>query len=159
MIRLALQKLSTACAWIAGAAILCIAILGGLDVVSTVAIGRPLDATVEGTEALMVFSAFMALGLLHQRRAYISVDLFYRQFPRAGRKALDILALVLAGGYFGLIAWRGWIAAFDSFAVREFSNGFVAIPLYPSKFALAIGMSIATLWCILDLLNGGRFRD
>ncbi|WP_378759052.1 TRAP transporter small permease [Microbaculum marinum] len=159
MVQRALEWLSTVCAWVAGLAILCIAILGGLDVLSTVFLGRPVDSTVEGTEALMVFSAFMALGILHQRRSYISVDLFYLMFPRAGRKALDVLALVLTGIFFGLIAWRGWIAAFESLAFREFSNGIVAIPLYPSKFALAIGMTVGTLWCILDLARGGRFRN
>jgi TRAP-type C4-dicarboxylate transport system permease small subunit len=159
MVQRALEILSTICAWIAGGAIFCIAMLGGLDVLSTIILDRPVDSTVEGTEALMVFSAFLAMGLVHQRRAYISVDLFYLMFPAAGRKALDVMALVLAAIYFGLIAWRGWISAFDSLAVREFSNGIVAIPMYPSKFALAIGMTVGTAWCVLDLLKGGRFRD
>lgn len=158
MFERALEIISAGCAWIAGLAILSMALLGGLDVLSTVVLDRPVDSTVEGTEALMVFAAFMALGLLHQRRTYISVELFYLQFGPAGRKTLDVLALVLTAFYFGLITWRGWVAALESFAVREFSSGIVAIPLYPSKFALAVGMTLGTLWCVLDLLKGGRFR-
>jgi TRAP-type C4-dicarboxylate transport system permease small subunit len=154
-----LDRISTVAGWIAGLAILLMAVLGGLDVVSTALIGKPLDATVEATEALMVIGAFMGLGLLHKRRAYIAVDLLREHSGLATRRALDCLALALMIFYFGLIAWRGWADALQSLAVREYSSGLIRIPLYPSKFALAIGMSIGTLWCILELLKGGLFRD
>jgi TRAP-type C4-dicarboxylate transport system permease small subunit len=154
-----LELVSKVAAWIAGGAILLMGVLGGLDVLSTVAIGRPLAATVEGTEVLMVIGAFMGLGLLHKRRAYIAVDLLREHSGRGMRLALDRLTLLLMGGYFGLIAWCAWNDAFESLAVREFSNGLVQIPLYPSKFALALGMSIAVLWCIVEMLKGGLFRD
>ncbi|HWD22827.1 MAG TPA: TRAP transporter small permease [Burkholderiales bacterium] len=155
----ALELASSIATWIAGAAVLLMALLGGLDILSTVVIGRPLAAAVEGTEVLMVIAAFMGLGLLHKRRAYIAVDLLREHSGRGLRRVLDWLTLLLMGGYFGLIAWRGWNDAFESLAVREFSNGLVQIPLYPSKFCLAIGMSIAVLWCIVELLKGGLFRD
>jgi TRAP-type C4-dicarboxylate transport system permease small subunit len=155
----ALDWVSIAAAWIAGVAVLAMALLGGLDVVSTIALGRPLNATVEATEILMVISSFMCLGLLHKRRAYIAVDLLRANGGLALRKVLDWFALVLMAGYFGLIAWRGWEHAFDSLAVREFSSGLVRIPLYPSKFALAFGMSVAVLWCLVEMLKGGLFRE
>lgn len=155
----ALELVSIAAAWIAGGAVLLMALLGGLDVLSTVAIGRPLSATVEATEALLVIASFLGLGLLHKRRAYIAVDLLRARNGRAMRRALDVFSLLLMGVYFGLIAWRGWVDALESLAVGEFSSGLVRIPLYPSKFALATGMSIAVLWCIVELLKGGLFRD
>jgi TRAP-type C4-dicarboxylate transport system permease small subunit len=155
----ALERVSTVAAWIAGAAVLLMALLGGIDLVSTVAIGRPLSATVEATEALMVISSFLGLGLLHKRRAYIAVDLLRERGGIGLRRALDVLSLLLMGIYFGLIAWRGWENALESLAVGEFSSGLVRIPLYPSKFALAIGLSIAVLWCVVELLKGGLFRD
>jgi TRAP-type C4-dicarboxylate transport system permease small subunit len=154
-----LDRISIAAAWIAGGAVFLMAVLGGLDVVSTVFVGKPLDATVEATEALMVVGAFMGIGLLHKRRAYIAVDLLRERGGLATRRLLDCFALVLMVFYFGLIAWRGWVDALESLAVREFSNGLIRIPLYPSKFALAIGMSIGTLWCIVELLRGGLFRE
>lgn len=155
----ALDWVSIVAAWIAGGAVLAMALLGGVDLVSTVAFGRPLSATVEATEILMVVSSFMCLGLLHKRRAYIAVDLLRANGGRALRRALDWFALLLMAGYFGLIAWRGWEHAFESLAVREFSSGLVRIPLYPSKFALAFGMSVAVLWCIVEMLKGGLFRE
>jgi TRAP-type C4-dicarboxylate transport system permease small subunit len=154
-----LGLVSNVSAWIAGGAILLMALFGGLDVISTFALGRPLSATVEATEVLMVMSSFLCLGLLHRRRAYIAVDLLRASGGLALRRVLDWLALVLMAAYFGLIAWRGWENAFDSLAVREFSSGIVRIPIYPSKFALAIGMSIAVLWCVVEMLKGGLFRE
>jgi TRAP-type C4-dicarboxylate transport system permease small subunit len=155
----ALYLVSKVAAWIAGGAVLLMALLGGLDLFTTVALGRPVNATVEATEILMVISSFMCLGLLHKRRAYIAVDLLRASGGLALRLVLDWFALVLMAAYFGLIAWRGWEHAFESFAVREFSSGLVRIPLYPSKFALATGMSIAVLWCVVEMLKGGLFRD
>lgn len=154
-----LEAISVAAAWTGAAAVLTMAILGGLDVFSTVFAGRPLAATVETTEALMVFSAFLGLGLLHKRRAYIAVDLLRERSDLPVRRALDILSLLLMASYFGLIAWRGWINAFDSLSFREYSNGLIRVPLYPSKFALAFGMTIGTLWCTLELVKGGLFRE
>ena len=154
-----LELISTGAAWIAGIAVLVMAVFGGLDVFSTVLLGRPLDATIESTEALMVIGAFMGLGLLHKRRAYIAVDVLRERSSLPIRRILDILALVLMGGYFGLIAWRGWVDALASLAVREYSAGLMRIPLYPSKFALALGMTIATLWCVVEILKGGLFRE
>lgn len=154
-----LDRVSMAAAWIAGGAVLAMALLGGLDVLSTAVLGRPLSATVEATEVLMVISCFMCLGLLHKRRAYIAVDLLRANGSPALRRVLDWLALVLMAAYFGLIAWRGWEHAFESLAVREFSNGLLRIPLYPSKFALALGMTVAVLWCVIEMLKGGLFRD
>lgn len=154
-----LDLISTGAAWIAGIAVLAMALIGGLDVISTVAMGAPISATVESTEALSVIAIFMALGLLHKRRAYIAVDLLRENGGPRLRRSLDIFSLILMGVYFALIAWRGWENAFASLAVREFSNGLVRLPLYPSKFALAIGMTIAVLWCVVELLKGGLFRD
>jgi TRAP-type C4-dicarboxylate transport system permease small subunit len=154
-----LDVISTAAAWIAGIAVLIMALFGGLDVLSTVVLDRPISATVESTEALSVVAIFMAMGLLHKRRAYIAVDLLRESCGPGMRRALDIFSLLLMAFYFALIAWRGWESAFASLAVREFSNGLVRLPLYPSKFALAFGMTIAVLWCIVELLKGGLFRE
>jgi TRAP-type C4-dicarboxylate transport system permease small subunit len=155
----ALDWVSIVAAWIAGGAVLVMALLGGIDLVTTVAFGRPLSATVEATEVLMVISSFMCLGLLHKRRAYIAVDILRANSGIAMRRILDWFSLLLMAGYFGLIAWRGWVDALESLAVREFSSGLVRIPLYPSKFALAFGMSVAVLWCVVEMLKGGLFRE
>jgi TRAP-type C4-dicarboxylate transport system permease small subunit len=154
-----LELASSVGAWVAGGAVFLMALLGGLDVLSTIATGKPLDATVETTEALMVVAVFMGIGQMHKRRLYIAVDLLRAHGGPRVRHALDLLTLLLMGLYFSLFAWCGWKDALASLAVREFSNGLIRIPLYPSKFALAIGMSIGVLWCIVEMLKGGLFRD
>lgn len=159
----ALEKIieiaATAGVWLAGFAILGISIVGGIDVASTFFLGRPVPSTVESTEILMVIGAFSGLALLHLRRSHIAVNLLYDRSSRPVQRGLDIFTLVLMTIYFGLIAWRGWIAAIHSVAVREYSTGIMAIPVYPSKIALALGMSLAVLCCLFDIAKGGHYRQ
>ena len=65
------------------------------------------------------------------------------------------VALKLAG----LIAWGGWVLAIDSWRVREYAEGIVQFPIYPSKFALAVGATLMTLQTLVDLVSALKRAD
>lgn len=155
MIDRILSNLSRGAVWIAGASILLMTIMGGLDVLSTAILGRPIPSVYEATEVLLVLAVFLSLGVLHQTRANVSVDIVYLRLGRRSRRAVDLLTLVLMGGFFSVIAWRGWLMAYVSWEIGEYSVGIIPFPVYPAKFALAVGASLAVILCLVDLLRGG----
>lgn len=143
---------------IAGLAILAMTLLGGFDIIATMLFGRPLNAVFEATQTLMVIAIFLGLGMVHLNRAHISVDIGYDLMPAFGKRLSEAATLLLMLVFFGALAWRGWGNAVHSWRIGEYSSGIIAFPVYPAKFALAIGCTLAVLCCLADLLRGARFR-
>ena len=159
MVEAFLHRVNKAGLVLSGLAILMMTVLGGLDVLSNALFGLPIAGTYEATETLMVFTVFLGLGYLHQDRAYVAVDIFYWRMPARGRWLVDVLTLVLMTLYFSAIAWKGWSKALESWRIGEYSAGLVQFPIYPARFSLAIGVTTAVICCVLNLIQGGRFRN
>ncbi|MGV6874086.1 TRAP transporter small permease [Pseudochelatococcus sp. B33] len=153
-----LHALNKAALYVGGLSILCITLLGGADILSTFIFDQPIHAVYEATQTLMVMSVFLGLGMVHLNRSYICVDLGFDAMPRLGKRFSELVSLLLMLLFFGALAWRGWSQALSSWRIGEYSTGIIAFPIYPARFALAIGSTIAVACCIVDLLKGGRFR-
>ncbi len=152
-----LLTISRAALLVGGLAILAITLLGGFDIIFTFAFGRPIHGVFEATQTLMVIAVFLGLGAIHMNRSYISVEIAYDKLPRWGKRASEALTLLLMIGFFGFLAWRGWGNALHSWRIGEYTSGIVQFPIYPAKFAMAIGCTLAVLCCLHDLARGARF--
>ena len=144
--------------WVAGLSILGITLLGAVDILSTLLLGQPIHSVYEGTQTLMVMSVFLGLGMVHLNRSYISIDLGYDALPALGKRISELLTLILMLCFFGALAWRAWAQAFSSWQIGEYAAGIVAFPIYPARFPLAIGATLAIACSVADLLKRGRFR-
>ncbi len=158
MIDKILYRLNLAGLFIAGLAILVITLLGGADIISSAIFGRPIPAVFEATQTLMVIATFLGLGMVHLRGSHISADIGYDAMPETGKRISEAVTLIMMLAFFGALSWRGWEAAMKSWHIGEYSPGIIQFPVYPARFALAIGCSLALLCCVSDLLRGGRFR-
>jgi TRAP-type transport system small permease protein len=153
-----LAKINTVLLFIGGLAILGMTLLGAADVISTLLFHQPVHSVYEGTQTLMVIAVFLGLGAVHQGRAYIAVDVIYVKMPKWFQDAVDYFTLFLMIVFFGYLSWRSWVAAIKSTEIQEYSVGIVLFPIYPAKIALALGVTLALLCCLADLVNGGKFR-
>lgn len=138
-------------AMLSGIALMLMMSIGAIDVIGSSMLNQPLPGAFEGTEALMVASVFLALGLSQQRRAHIRVEVIIGLMPRLFQRASAVFSALLCALFFGLIAWFGWGIAIKSFVAGEFSSGLISFPIWPAKMALAFGASLMTLQCIWDL--------
>jgi TRAP-type C4-dicarboxylate transport system permease small subunit len=151
-----MQLLNKIAVGIAGVSVLIMTLIGGLDVLGANLLNRPFPATYEATELLMVLAVMLAMSTLQARSMNISVDIFTARAGVSARYWLDIFALMLSLIFFGLIAWQGWVLAFDGVAVRESAQGVYPIPVYPFKIAFAAGASLMALQCGLNLIGAIR---
>jgi TRAP-type C4-dicarboxylate transport system permease small subunit len=138
--------------WIAGLAIFLMTILGALDVIFMALFKVPIYSTVEMTETLMVFVVYLGLGTVHEKRGHISTDLIYVRLPKKVKDVIDVFIMLMMTLTFALLTWTCWIAFLKSFKVKEYSVGIVRFPIYPTRFFLATGVTIALIWCIVDLI-------
>jgi TRAP-type C4-dicarboxylate transport system permease small subunit len=113
---------------------------------------------VEMSESLLAAAIFLALSYAQHRGEHISVDLFTQSFgPRLSRAA-HFLALVTTLAVFAFILWRSFDTAIYAWRVNEVSAGIVPVPIWLAKAFAAIGLSIACLETLRQIvwLLGGR---
>lgn len=151
-----LTRLHTAGLAIASLAVLAMAILGGSDVFASALLGKPVPGVYEATELLMVVITVLAMSSLQARRRNIAVDIVSRRLSEAAQRRILLTSNLIGLALFGLIAWQGWLLAWESFQVREYAQGEVQIPVFPSKILFAAGMSLLVLQFAKDVLAWRR---
>ncbi|MCZ4354041.1 TRAP transporter small permease [Roseovarius aestuarii] len=147
-----LRRANRLFAFLSGVALLLMMMLGAIDVIGSNALNQPLPGAFEGTEALMVASVFLALGLSQQRRSHISVEVIVGLMPRLFQRISAVFSALLCALFFGLIAWFGWSIAIKSFVAGEFSSGLINFPIWPAKIALAFGATLMAVQCLWDVI-------
>jgi TRAP-type C4-dicarboxylate transport system permease small subunit len=86
------------------------------------------------------------------QRRNIAVDVISARLPVGAQRSISLLSNLLGLIFFGLIAWQGWLLAWESARVQEYAQGGVQIPVFPSKIAFAIGMTLLVLEYMKELL-------
>jgi TRAP-type C4-dicarboxylate transport system permease small subunit len=155
-VRLVVARLGGLGSWLAGASLVLMTLLGAADIVGTKFFNRPLPGTFEATEALMVLTVFLSLAHVQARREHIAVDLVVSRLGGGARRALELGARLLTLGVFTVMGWQGWVLGVASVRDREYASGIVQFPVYPSKLALAVGVTLMVFQAILDVLDALR---
>jgi TRAP-type C4-dicarboxylate transport system permease small subunit len=141
----AIQRLCVFALAVAAAFIGILAILGVSDIFGTSMLGMPVPSALEFSEAGLVIIVFMGLAQAQNRRAHITVDIIsarFRGWAKQGSMGLALLAAIL---FFGFVAWRGGVAAWQSVLIDERSMGQNPFPIWPGKILLSVGCAIAML--------------
>ena len=134
--------------WVAVLATLALMIIGGLDVLSTYFLHKPIPAALEFQEVLLAAMVFMGLSHAQSLREHISVDIVIQNLPPRLRRGLDLFVLLASAIVFAIIAWRCAELARASVAMRETASASLAFPVYPAKILVALGAALAALECI-----------
>ena len=145
-----------AAAWLAGGAVLVMAIAGAADVLGTWLLGQPLPGAYELTQALLVAAVMLPLALAQQQGRHIRVTMLLDRLPERFRHGADVFNALLTLLLFGLIAWFGWSMGIKSTLIGEFTSGLIPFPVWPAKLALAAGASLMALQSLLDAFAGLR---
>ncbi|MEL0003717.1 MAG: TRAP transporter small permease [Rhodospirillales bacterium] len=140
-----IQRLCVIALAIAAGFIGIVALIGAADIFGTSILKNPVPSALEFSEAGLAIIVFMGLAQAQRRRGHITVDIISGQFKGWMAKASLGLALISAIAFFGFLAWRGYLAAYESFAIDERSMGQSSFPIWPGKILLCAGCVIAAL--------------
>lgn len=140
-------------ALLSGVAMMMMMIAGSMDIIGTNVFALPVPAAFEFMATMMVVVVFFAMPLAQARRAHIRVEVIYNYMPGFLQYIMDIIQYGLTCIFFGLIAFFGWKAAALGFAQGEYASGIINFPIWPARFALAIGTSLMALQCAIDLVG------
>lgn len=141
-------------ALLAGLAVLAMTVVGAVDVLGTLLLGRPLPGAYELIQTLLVGAVVLPMALAQQQGRHIRVTMFLDLMPEPARRGLDIFNALLTLILFALIAWFGWSMAIESTRIGEFTQGLIPFPVWPAKLALATGATLMAMQSMLDLTGG-----
>lgn len=148
-----LHFLNKAALGVSSFAVLLMMLVGGLDVIGATFFNQPFPAAYEIIELLMALAVFLAISSLQARRMNIAVDVLSARMKPRKQRWFAIFATVLGAIFFGLMAWQGWAMALESLQVFEYTQGAYRIPVYPAKFAFAVGASLMVMQLARDLIT------
>ena len=126
---------------------------GAFDMIGTNLFLSPIPAAFEFMATAMVIVIFFSIALAQANRAHIRVEILTDRLPGPLKWLTDVLQYACSLGFFLLIAWFGWKSGIRSFEVGEYASGLVNWPIFPARFALALGASLMALQCLYDLIS------
>jgi TRAP-type C4-dicarboxylate transport system permease small subunit len=131
-----------------------------VDVVGR-ALGKPLYGAQDVTQMGMVLIVFGGMALCDKVGGHISVDLFYKIFPRWLNRAGDITAALLGSLIFAGIAWTVYASAKLSLMLHLQTN-IINLPKAWFQWALCVCAMVAALAMLLravEMALGWRAED
>lgn len=136
------RLLSTIPATFAGALLAVMTVLTVIDVFGRYVLSRPLPGAAEVIEIMMALLVYIALPVVSQRNAHVSVGLLADALPPRAIAAVDVLVRLLCAAILGVIAWRLWVYAGK--LTRDVTE-YLRIPQSPMVYVLSILMAVAAL--------------
>jgi TRAP-type C4-dicarboxylate transport system permease small subunit len=126
-------------------AILATAAAGTLDVLMTLALGRPIPGVFEFAQLALVVIIFMAQPFIVLSGSHIMVELISLKRGSVLERLRSFVVFGFAATFYLVIAVSAYQGFMESVAIREVSDGLVRIPVTPFKFAILLGAVIALL--------------
>lgn len=111
---------------------------------------RPLEGTLEITEAALPLMIFLAIAYTQLNKGHIRVVLLTRHFPDAVQKTLLVVAMLAGCLFFVWATWASWGFAMESFEISETAWGAIRFPIWPVKFALTAGLAMLAFQFLID---------
>lgn len=149
-----LSLMAKALMWVSGICLVAMMLHVCLDVSAKNLTGQPIPGTAEiVARYYMLAAVFLPLPLVELRNNAIVVDLFYDMFGPAAQRFCMVVAYLGQTAFFGLLAYRSFWDAVDSFSKGEFVDGQVPIIVWPAAFFLPLGFALAFLISLLRVVQ------
>jgi len=115
---------------------------------------RPIEGTIETVSYYyMVSIVFLPLAMVELRNEHIFVDLFVRRLPAPGRRWAYIFSCLVGIIYFAGMTYQTFIDALKATAKLETIMSNYLFYVWPSRWALPVGMGVMVLALILNLIR------
>lgn len=139
--------------WFGGALVLLAAVLIGIDVLMRKFLARSIGGADELAGYSLAIGTAWGLAAALIDRAHIRIDSLYILFPTRLRLLLDVVALVLFVGFFGLIAWHGLGVVSQSWTSGSRSQSALETPTVIPQLLWMLGLASFVIVGVLLLLH------
>lgn len=141
-----------------GAALLCIMVICGANVVARYFFHQAFSWAEEAMVFLMIFVIFSASTAVTWKGAHMHLDMLVRQFPKSVRATINILMTLFSAGLLFVLAWNSYGVVSRLFRFGQRSEALHAPMWIPQSFLL-IGVVLIALMMILRLVVFGATAE
>jgi TRAP-type C4-dicarboxylate transport system permease small subunit len=127
--------------WFGGALVLLAAVLIGIDVLMRKFLAQSIGGADELAGYSLAIGTAWGLGAALLDRAHIRIDSLYVLFPRKLRLFLDLVALALFIGFFGLMTWHGLGVLSQSWTSGSRSQSALETPTVIPQLLWIVGLA------------------
>ena len=133
------------------AAVMCMALLTGVDVVGRYAFNKPVQGGVELVELLMGIIVACGVVVTTAANDHISVDTVFGKLPSFGQHILRVFAGIICTFVFAILAWQGVNGGIDAVDSGK-STSILKVPISPFQFFLAIGFLVSFMFLLIQTI-------
>lgn len=128
------------------------------DVAGREFLGFAIDGTLEIVSFYyMVAVTFFPLAYVSHHEGHITVELFTRGLRRRRMAGLEAIVGIVCLAFVLLLVRESWVAAIESFESGEmWETSDDLITIWPSRFALPIGVALMGVYMIFRIVNDIR---
>ena len=138
----------------AGTVLVLMMIYGTVDALGPTVFARGVPGAYEWIGYSVVFVVWLALPLVHARKeGMISIPIVRDRMPVRIKRWFGIISSIIVTVLFVPLFWRSAIAAWDSWLAKDRLSTLPPFPIYPAKFAVAIGAGLVLAVCLLGLFS------
>ena len=119
------------------------------DVVGRRFLNKPVTASYEISEMLLVIVMFSTIAYCQLLRGHVSIDLLVSRLRQKTQAVINSLVYIIFLVTFGILSWQLYIYAIE-LVEKNWVTGTILLPVYPFAFIAAIG---CTLLCLVVFMH------
>lgn len=123
-----------------------------VDVVLRRIFNRPLSASLELTEIMLVVVVFTSVAYCGMKKSHVSIDAVASRLPSKVQKVLHCIVDFLSVLLFITMGWGSIVLALDKLETQSVT-GILPIPVYPFVFWVAFGSLLLAVVLLLQFFN------
>jgi len=122
------------------------------DLISRSFFGFAIYGMSEASIMLLVFIVFFALPAAQVRKAHFQVSVLDAVLSPANLRRLWVLRHFISFLITAIFAWYSIMGAMDAVVRLEQSYAVIEFPVWPAKIAVACGLVLFAVQCLLDMI-------
>jgi TRAP-type C4-dicarboxylate transport system permease small subunit len=126
--------------------------LVGADVAMRYFLNAPIPGTLEITELAPVIITYGVLAFAGIQKRHIRTTFVIQRAPTSIKVVMEAFSILLMLSFLSLLIWRTTVEAHWSWAIKEYSQGIIAVPQYPVKIFIPFALFTAWLHFLVELV-------
>lgn len=127
-------------------------LLTALDVVMRYILRLPIPGAFELAEYMMAFIVPFAIAYCCEQNGHVSVELFFKKFPKFLQKSLRLLTSLLTISFAGIMTWQNILYIGETYS-DHLASSVLLIPTWPFIIPVSIGVGIYGLALLFQLFQ------
>jgi TRAP-type C4-dicarboxylate transport system permease small subunit len=103
-------------------------------------IDMPLQGMAELSVFVMMIVIYLGFARCEEHREHVGLEFVVLMLPKKPRRILVAITQLLAAGTIGLMFYAVTTDAWSAFETGDAIEGLVDLPIWPTKFAMVVGM-------------------